>query len=146
MLERSADRDANSNVAHVLCSLSLLSDGVDRANVECRVQIGSAEETEASALDIERWLNEWIHKIETVGSANGVERSFERELRGFSCLRIWTERDVERSAELDVRFRGAEPHRVTDVHLNVLERKILREITRRCGQELSIASEKRIDD
>src|SRR5256885_17060681 len=119
MLESAADRNANSDVSHVGGSLPRLSDGVNRANIECRIQIGSAEETQASALYVECRLNERINEIEPISPANGVECSLERQLRRFARLRIGTKRDVERSAQLHVRFRRAEPHRITDVYLYV---------------------------
>ena len=62
-------------------ALPRLTNSVNCADVERRIQVGSPEESQASALHVERRLNERIDEIEAIRAAHSVERSLERKLR-----------------------------------------------------------------
>ncbi len=68
---------------------------MNRADVERRVEIGSAEEPETSTLDVERRLNEGVDERQAVGSPYRVQGALERQLRLLARPRAPPQRDVE---------------------------------------------------
>ena len=77
---------------------------MNRADVEARIEVGSSVKRQRSTLHIERRLDKRLDEIQSVRPFVGAERSLERKPWRLSRIRRG-ERHVERSTELDVRFR-----------------------------------------
>ena len=101
--KRAGDVDLDPHIA-AIGALSRLTNRVNRADVESGIQVRSSVKRQRSALHVERWLDERLDEIQSVRSLVGAERSLERQPWRLSRIRR-SECHVERSTELDVRFR-----------------------------------------
>src|SRR4029079_16528771 len=102
------------------------------------VEGGRSKESKAAALHIERRLNERIDKIEAICPTSSLERSLESELGSLARACAPAERDVERCAKLHVCFRRTQPHGIADVHRNILQSQIPRELARRLWKQFPV--------
>ena len=129
---------------------------IERADVDARVEVRRAEEGDASRLHLELALHH--AEIERVRAAVGAQRAAQREPVHADRSRVprpsadrrrlalvARARHVERSAELDVRFRRPQPHLVAEVHRHAVEAEILHEPRRRLRHQRAVAHVGRVE-